>query len=68
MPPAFWSNQREYQELREQILAAIDRVFGSGQLILGPEGEAFERGMAAWVGCRSTGRFIGRRASRRSSR
>jgi aminotransferase EvaB len=50
MPPAFWSNQREYHELREQILAAIDRVFSSSQLIFGPEGEAFERAMAASVG------------------
>jgi dTDP-3-amino-2,3,6-trideoxy-4-keto-D-glucose/dTDP-3-amino-3,4,6-trideoxy-alpha-D-glucose/dTDP-2,6-dideoxy-D-kanosamine transaminase len=50
MPPAFWSYQREYDELRDQILAAVDRVFKSGQLILGPEGAAFERDMAAYVG------------------
>ena len=33
-----------------EILAAVDRVFKSGQLILGPEGIAFERDMAAYVG------------------
>jgi dTDP-3-amino-2,3,6-trideoxy-4-keto-D-glucose/dTDP-3-amino-3,4,6-trideoxy-alpha-D-glucose/dTDP-2,6-dideoxy-D-kanosamine transaminase len=50
MPPAFWSYQREYDELRDEILAAVDRVFRAGQLILGPEGAAFERAMAAYVG------------------
>jgi aminotransferase EvaB len=50
MPPAFWSYHREYDELRDQILAAVDRVFRSGRLILGPEGEAFEREMAGSVG------------------
>ena len=29
---------------------AVDRVFKSGQLILGPEGIAFERDMAAYIG------------------
>jgi aminotransferase EvaB len=50
MLPPFWDYKREYEELREGILAAVDRVFRSGQLILGPEGIAFERDMAAWVG------------------
>ena len=50
MLPPFWDYRREYDELREEILAAVDRVFKSGQLILGPEGIAFERDMAAYVG------------------
>jgi dTDP-3-amino-2,3,6-trideoxy-4-keto-D-glucose/dTDP-3-amino-3,4,6-trideoxy-alpha-D-glucose/dTDP-2,6-dideoxy-D-kanosamine transaminase len=50
MLPPFWDYRREYDELREEILAAVDRVFKSGQLILGPEGAAFERAMAAYIG------------------
>jgi aminotransferase EvaB len=52
MLPPFWDYRREYQELREEILAAVDRVFNSGQLIQGPEGARFERDMAAYVGVR----------------
>src|SRR3954452_4637238 len=50
MLPPFWDYRREYEELRDGILASVDRVFKSGQLILGPEGGAFERDMAAYVG------------------
>jgi aminotransferase EvaB len=50
MLPPYWDYRREYDELRNEILAAVDRVFRSGQLILGPEGAAFERDMAAHVG------------------
>lgn len=50
MLPPFWDYRREYDELRDEILAAVDRVFKSGQLILGSEGIAFERDMAAYVG------------------
>ena len=50
MLPPFWDYRREYDELRDEILAAVDRVFKSGKLILGPEGIAFERDMAAYVG------------------
>ena len=52
MLPPFWDYRREYDELREEILGAVDRVFKSGQLILGPEGIAFERDMAAYIGVR----------------
>ena len=52
MLPPFWDYRREYEQLRDEILAAVDRVFRSGQLILGPEGMAFERAMAASVGVR----------------
>jgi dTDP-4-amino-4,6-dideoxygalactose transaminase len=43
---------------REAVRAAIDRVLGSGCLILGPEVGAFEREFAAWLGahrCVGTG-------------
>ncbi|MDO8401207.1 MAG: DegT/DnrJ/EryC1/StrS family aminotransferase [Bradyrhizobium sp.] len=50
MLPPFWDYRREYDELRDEVLAAVDRVFKSGQLILGPEGVAFERAMAGYVG------------------
>jgi len=50
MLPRVWDYLREYEELRDEILAAVDRVFKSGQLILGPEGAAFERDMAAFIG------------------
>src|ERR1700758_1376727 len=53
MLPPFWDYRREYDELRDEILAAVDRVFKSGKLILGPEGIAFERDMAAYVGVNS---------------
>jgi aminotransferase EvaB len=49
-PIPVWSYQEEYQELRDQILAACDRVFLSGRLILGEEGKCFEHEMAAAVG------------------
>lgn len=50
MLPPFWDYRREYDELRDEILATVDRVFKSGQLILGREGIAFERDMASHVG------------------
>lgn len=52
MLPPFWDYRREYDELRDEILAAVDRVFKSGKLILGEEGIAFERDMAAYIGVR----------------
>src|SRR6478735_8750546 len=50
MLPPSWDYRREYDELRDEILAAVDRVFKSGQLILGQEVIAFERDMAAYIG------------------
>jgi aminotransferase EvaB len=50
MLPPFWDYRREYDELRDEVLAAVDRVFKSGKLILGHEGVAFERDMASYVG------------------
>jgi aminotransferase EvaB len=47
-----WSYLDEYAALREQVLAACDRVFKSGRLILGEEGKAFEAELAASAGVR----------------
>src|SRR6185436_12692166 len=45
-----WDYLREYDELRDEILATVDRVFRSGRLVLGQEGVKFEREMAAYLG------------------
>src|SRR5215510_12569063 len=50
MPINVWDYLREYDELRDEILATVDRVFRSGRLILGQEGIRFEREMAAFLG------------------
>ena len=42
----------EYADLRDEILAAIDRVLTGMQLYLGPETEAFEREWAEYCGVR----------------
>jgi aminotransferase EvaB len=51
MPPIpVWSYELEYRQLRDGILAACDRVFASGRLVLGEENTTFEKKMAAYVG------------------
>ena len=40
----------EYRAFKEEIDAAFARVMGSGRFVLGPEGEAFEREIAAYTG------------------
>jgi len=40
----------EYRALKSEIDAAVGRVLASGRFILGPEGEALERELAAYVG------------------
>ena len=40
----------EYRLMKAEIDAAVGRVLASGRYILGPEGEAFEREIAAYVG------------------
>ncbi len=45
-----WDYQAEYANERAEILAAVDRVFGSGTLILGPSVRAFEQEFAAYCG------------------
>jgi len=42
--------QRQYQQIRKDILAAMERVCSSQQFILGPEIEALEREIAALTG------------------
>ena len=41
---------RQYQQIREEVLAAVERVCSSQQYILGAEVEALEREIAAFVG------------------
>lgn len=41
----------QYATIREEIQAALYRVVESQQFILGPEVEAFEREIAAYIGC-----------------
>ena len=40
----------EYRSLKTEIDEAVGRVLASGRYVLGPEGEAFEREIAAYVG------------------
>jgi dTDP-4-amino-4,6-dideoxygalactose transaminase len=40
----------EYRALKAEIDAAVGRVFASGRFVLGPEGEALEREVAAFLG------------------
>ena len=42
--------QRQYQQIREEALASIERVCSSQQFILGPEVEALEREIAGFTG------------------
>jgi dTDP-4-amino-4,6-dideoxygalactose transaminase len=42
----------EYRALKAEIDAAVGRVFSSGRFVLGPEGEALERELAAFLGAR----------------
>lgn len=44
--------KRQYQSMKSQIDSAISRVIESGQFILGPEVEAFEREIAQYLGVR----------------
>ncbi|HVF64282.1 MAG TPA: DegT/DnrJ/EryC1/StrS family aminotransferase [Casimicrobiaceae bacterium] len=49
-PIAMADPAAEYRSLREELDAAVQRVLASGRLILGPEGEALEGEIAAYVG------------------
>ncbi|TAN38796.1 MAG: DegT/DnrJ/EryC1/StrS family aminotransferase, partial [Nitrospirae bacterium] len=46
----YWQYLHEYESLRGEIRAVVDRVFSSGKLILGPEVSAFERDFALYCG------------------
>ena len=45
-----WDYRQEYAAIREEILAAVDSVFSSGQLMLGPNVAAFETAFANYCG------------------
>src|SRR6185503_6697355 len=42
----------EYRAFKDEIDAAFARVMASGRFVLGPEGEAFEREIAAYTGAK----------------
>jgi dTDP-4-amino-4,6-dideoxygalactose transaminase len=42
--------QRQYQQIREEVLAAVERVCSSQRFVLGAEVEALEREIAAFTG------------------
>src|SRR3982750_2965950 len=44
--------KRQYEPLREKILAAVTKVCDSGRYVLGPECEELERGVAQFTGAR----------------
>lgn len=48
----FLDLRRQHAALREELLAAMGRVLDSAAFILGPEGEALERELAAHAGVR----------------
>jgi aminotransferase EvaB len=47
-----WDYRAEYEDERDDILAAIDQVLRSGRLILGDSVRAFEHELAAYCGAR----------------
>lgn len=52
MPIKVWDYVDEYLENRDAILDAVDRVFRSGQLVLGPLVKEFETAFATYCGVR----------------
>ena len=52
MPIPLFDTTTPLLALREQLQAAVERVFDSGRFVLGPEVEAFESEFAAYVGAR----------------
>src|SRR5437868_120443 len=41
---------RQYEQIRGEVLAAVERVCASQQFVLGPEAEALEHELAAFAG------------------
>jgi dTDP-4-amino-4,6-dideoxygalactose transaminase len=52
MPVPLLDVKRQYQPLRDQLLAAVTHVCDSGKYIFGPECDEFERAVAAYTGAR----------------
>src|SRR5215475_15235125 len=52
MPVPLLDVKRQYQPLRDQLLAAVTHVCDSGRYIFGPECDEFERAVAAYTGAR----------------
>ena len=50
MPIQVWDYRQEYEQERDEILAAVDEVFRSGRLILGDRVRALEEQLAASCG------------------
>ncbi len=50
MPIRVWDYRAEYEDEREDVLAAVEQVMRSGRLILGESVRSFEREMAAYCG------------------
>jgi dTDP-4-amino-4,6-dideoxygalactose transaminase len=51
-PIAMVDTVAEYRAFKDEIDAAFARVMSSGRFVLGPEGEAFEREIAAYTGAK----------------
>src|SRR5262245_62831745 len=52
IPVPLLDTRREFEPLREEILAAVEGVCASGQYILGPEVVRLEERVAAYCGAR----------------
>ncbi len=50
MPIKVWDYLKEYEEEREEVLAAVEAVFRSGQLILGEQVKGFEAAFSRYSG------------------
>src|SRR3712207_374865 len=50
MSVPLFDTQAPLRPLRAELMAAVERVVDGGSFILGPEVEAFERELAAWLG------------------
>lgn len=50
MPINVWDYRAEYEAERDDVLAAVERVFRSGRLILGEQVKTFEARFAAYCG------------------
>ncbi len=50
MPTRVWDYLGEYEKERADLLDAVETVFGSGRLVLGPSVTSFEEEFAAWHG------------------